>query len=729
MLILLMAFPVQVLSQSPISVQKLSGPVNFDGMPDEEAWQFIDPLPMTTYYPESGREPSERSDIRIGYDNEYLYVGARLYDSEPDRIQATTYQRNFQGLSSDFFGIVLDTFNNNETGVAFFVSPTGARSDFRISNDAQGGDAFNWDWDTFWDVETIRNEQGWFVEMRIPLSSLRFQERNGEVRMGMTVMRWIARKNESNIFPSFPNHWGFQGHYKPSQTHPVVFENLEFSRPLHITPYILGGFGQGHQLSENATDYIRQDDSTREIGLDVRYGLTGNLTLDLTLNTDFAQVEADDEQINLSRFSLFFPEKRKFFQERSELFDFSMGGPNRLFYSRRIGIHQGEQVRILGGARLTGSIGDWDLGFLNMQTARQQGIPSENFGTLRLKRRIINPNSFVGAIFTNRINEDGAYNYAHGLDGTFHLFGDDYLTLNYGHSFETEGNQSITNLDATRFRFDWQTRRITGFGYNIGFSRNGPDFNPGMGFLPRLNYTRYGGNINYGWFSDEISRFQNHQIQFGGNVFFQNLEGYLETISIGPHWGTNWKTGSRLEIEASYNFEDIRQPFSLFEDIAVPSGRYRFMNAGVSFNTPESDLYSGQAAVEGGQFFDGYRLSGSLSSVLTFSRHLNLQPYYEVNRISFPDRDEAFTTHITRVRIEYYLNTEFSASSFVQFSNDANMVISNIRLRYNPREGNDLYIVYNENLNTGRFDHLPVRPRSQNRALMVKFTYTINTSH
>lgn len=181
-----MAFPVQVFSQSPISVQKLPGPVNFDGMPDEEAWQMIDPLPMTTYFPEDGREPSERSDIRIGYDSEYLYVGASLYDSEPDRIQATTYQRNFQSLSSDFFGIVLDTFNNNETGVAFFVSPTGARSDFRISNDAQGGGAFNWDWDTFWDVETVRNEQGWFVEMRIPLSSLRFQERNGEVRMGMT---------------------------------------------------------------------------------------------------------------------------------------------------------------------------------------------------------------------------------------------------------------------------------------------------------------------------------------------------------------------------------------------------------------------------------------------------------------------------------------------------------------------------------------------------------------
>jgi len=726
---LLMIYPVLLYSQSALTIPRLTESIIFDGMPDEEVWQTIEPLPMTTYYPDDGREPSERSDIRIGYDSEYLYIGARLYDSEPERIQSTTYQRNFENLTSDFFGIVLDTFNSNVNAVAFFVAPTGARSDYRISNDAQGGDAFNYDWDTFWDVETVVNQDGWFVEMRIPLSSLRFQESNGEVRMGLTVMRWIARKNESSIFPAFPNQWGFNGHFKPSQTHPVIFENLEFSRAMHITPYVLGGFGQNHRLGIGAENYVRHDDFTNEIGLDVRYGFSRNLNLDVTINTDFAQVEADDEQINLTRFSLFFPEKRKFFQERSELFDFSMGGPNRMFYSRRIGLHQGEQVRILGGARLTGSIGEWDMGFLNMQTARQQQIPSENFGTLRLRRRVINPNSYIGAIFTSRINEEGDYNYGQGLDATIHLFGDDYLTLNYGHSFETGGNNSLSNMDATRLRFDWQTRRITGFGYNIGFSRNGPEFNPGLGFTPRQNYTRYGGNVNYGWFSDVASRFQNHQIEFGGNVFFQNVDGYLESVNIGPQWVTNWKSGSRLEIGTSYNFEDIRRSFPLFGDVSVPAGRYRFVHAGIGFNTPEADIYNAGISLEGGQFFDGYRLSAAVESMINFSRHFNLQPFYEVNHITFPDRNEAFTTHIGRMRVEYFLNREFSASSFVQYSNDARMIISNLRLRYNPREGNDLYIVFNENLNTSRFDYTPVRPISQNRAIMIKYTYTLSTSH
>ncbi|MEX0771457.1 MAG: DUF5916 domain-containing protein [Balneolaceae bacterium] len=704
----------------------MTGPVTFDGMPDEEAWQAIDPLPLTTYIPEAGRDPSEHSEIRIGYSVDYLYVGAHLYDSNPSAIQATTYERNFNTLTSDSFGLILDTYNNNETGVAFFAAPTGARSEFRISNDAVGTSPFNWDWDTFWDLETIRNEDGWFLEMRIPLSSLRFQKQNEQVQMGMTVMRWIARKNESNIFPAIPNNWGFLGHFKPSQTHPVLFEELESKSPLQITPYLLGGLHQNHQLNTRKTEYNRQDDFTREAGLDVKYGLGGNLTLDLTLNTDFAQVEADNEQVNLTRFSLFFPEKRKFFQERSELFDFSMGGPNRLFYSRRIGIQEGEKVRILGGVRLTGSIDKWDLGFLNMQTARGEGILSENFGTLRLKRRVFNPNSFIGTIFTTRINEEGEYNYAHGLDATLHLFGDDYLVLNYGQNFETGAENKLASFDATRLRFEWQTRRITGFGYSIGFSRNGPTFNPGLGFIVREEYTRYGSNINYGWFSDENSKFQNHQIEFGGNIFFRNTGGYLETVDIGPSWVTNWKSGSRLEVSSSYNFEDLSEPFILFDKLSVSDGQYHFVDVEASFNTPQADIYNALVSVNAGQFFDGYRLSGDFSSVLTFSRHFNLQPYYEINRVSFPDRNESFTAHIWRIRAEFYLNTKLSVMTFIQYSNAADLAISNFRIRYNPREGNDLYIVYNENLNTNRFDHFPVQPFSQARAIMVKYTYTFN---
>lgn len=726
-LFLLTISPTLIFSQSSFTIPYIPASTEYDGIPGEEIWQLAEPFSLFTYYPEHGLQPTERSDVRILYDDDYLYVRAHLYDSNPSGIQSTSFQRNFQDLSSDQFGIILDTFNNNETAVAFFTNPGGARSDFIISNDAEGGSPFNYDWDTFWDVDTIQNEEGWFVNMRIPLSSLRFQEQQGQVQMGLTVMRWIARKNESNVFPAIPNNWGFNGQYKPSQTYTIVFDRLEYRRPLQIAPYLLGGFSQEHQLMDlpdQNNSYTREGQLTREAGLDIKYGLSSNLTLDLTINTDFAQVEADDQQVNLTRFALFLPEKRKFFQERSDLFDVNMGGQNRLFYSRRIGIRDGQQIRIIGGARMTGSIGRWDIGIINMQTARHQNIPSENFGALRLRRNVFNPNSNVGTLIATRISEDGTYNYSYGFDGILHLFGDDYLSFQYGQTVDSELDNPFVSLDATRTRIDWETRRIYGFGYNVGFSRNGVIFNPGVGFAGRRNYTRFGMDLNYGWHGSESSAFQNHQLAFGGNLFLVDNTGELESINIGPQWESNWRSGSSLSAELSYNYEDLMESFFIVGKVPVPAGRYEFVDLELIFNTPEGSLYNAESTIITGQFFDGYRFSGSLSTRLSLSRHFNLQPYYEFNRIEFPDRNQSLSTHIGRLRLEYYLNTKFSIRSFIQYSNESDLIISNIRLRYNPREGNDFYVLLNENINSNRFAYTPVQPLSQSRALLIKYTYT-----
>jgi len=696
-------------------------------MPDDEAWQLAEPFPLYTYYPEDTRPPSEYSDIRILYNDNYLYIGARLYDSDPSGIQSTSFQRNFEDLSSDKFGIILDTFNSQESAMAFFTNPGGARSDFHITNDAEGGSPFNYDWNTFWDVVTVQNEDGWFVEMRIPLSSLRFQEREGQVTMGVTLMRWIARKNESNVFPAIPNNWGFNGQYKPSQTQTIIFDRLVYTRPLHITPYILGGFTQEHLLqSSNGEElsYLRDDQMKYDAGVDVKYGMSSNLTLDLTVNTDFAQVEADDQQVNLTRFALFLPEKRQFFQERSDLFDVNMGGSNRLFYSRRIGLREGQQIRILGGARLTGSVGSWDVGLLNMQTAREGSIPSENFGAFRLRRNVLNPNSFVGSMFSSRISADGTNNYSFGVDGTLHLFGDDYLSFQYGQVVDSELEYPVFAWDTSRMRIDWQTRRIIGWGYGFGISRNGVLFIPGAGFAGRLNYTRFGPELNYGWRGSETSRFQNHQVAVGGNIFLVDNSGDLESINMGPEWTVNWKSGSRLSVELTYNYENLVQTFWITGEVPIPADQYRFVDLELNFNTPEGGLYSAEAEVVAGQFFDGYRFTASISSRLSFSRHFNLQPLYEINRIEFPDRNHAFTTHIGRVRAEYFLNNQFSIRSFIQYSNASELILSNIRLRFNPREGNDFYILFNENLNTNRLAYSPVRPVSQYRAILMKYNYT-----
>lgn len=723
-------WPCMVSAQSPskLAIAQIEDAVELDGIPDEAAWKQIAPLPMTMYFPDSGEEPTEKSDIRIGYTGEYLYVGARLYDSTPSKIQSTALERDSGSPSDDFFGVIIDTFNDNENALAFFVTPDGARTDLTVFNDSQGEQPFNSSWSTFWDAETVINQDGWFVEMRIPFSSLRYESTEGEAVMGLITHRWIARKSESSIYPAIPNEWGWFGQWKPSQAQKISFANLENKRPLYITPYLLGGFGQQHKLNNTGTAWLRDDQLTYDAGLDVKYGLTSNLTLDLTVNTDFAQVEADNQQVNLTRFSLFFPEKRKFFQERASLFNFSFGGPNRLFYSRRIGINNGREVRLLGGARLVGRIGGWDLGLIEMQTARQgRGIPSENFGVLRMRRRIFNRYSYIGTMFTSRIGHDGSYNYAYGIDGNIRVHEDNYLTAIFAQTFEDGKDNEFSSLDASRIHIGLETRSIEGLGYNLSFSRSGPEYNPGIGFEVRDNYSRFGNSLSYGWFTNnDASPFINHQLSLEGSLFFSNSDGRTESAEIGPRWDASWKSGGSLNAGPSLFYENLIEPFEIFENVIVPAGDYHFYGFEGLYSTGDADLFTGRINVQGGQFFDGYRITGGMNISWSLSRKFKLEPYYELNRVVFPARNDLFTAHVGRLRIKYYFSKALSVSTFAQVSNASNVFISNFRLRYNPKEGNDLYIVYNEGLNTNRYSYSPVRPLSNSRIILIKYTYTFN---
>jgi len=712
-------------SRPLLSIPKINREIELDGMPDEAAWQEIEPIPMIMYLPESGDKPTEHSDIRIAYTENYLYVGARLYDSEPDKIQSTALDRDSGSPTDDWLGIVIDSFNDNENALAFFITPGGARTDLTIYNDAQGEFPINISWDTFWTAPVVRNGKGWFTEMRIPFSSLRYQSNGGDVAMGLIVHRWIARKAESSIYPAIPNEWGWWGQWKPSQSRQIRFQELENKRPLYIAPYLLGGFSQHHELNEEETARPRDDDLTYDAGLDLKYGLTSNLTLDLTINTDFAQVEADNQQVNLTRFSLFFPEKRKFFQERSSLFDVNFGGPNRLFYSRRIGINDEEEVRILGGARLVGRIGGWDVGLIEMQTAKESAdIPAENFGVLRLRRRVFNRFSYIGTMFTSRVGSDGSYNYAYGLDGLIRVFDDDYLTAALAQTLENGNSNRVFSLDATRALLEWETRRLEGFGYSLSFSRSGPDYNPGVGFELREDYTRFGDALRYGWFAGDDSPFISHQISLEGSIFFRNSDWSTESAEFGPKWEAEWENSSYITAGPVFYYENLDEPFDLFDTVTIPSGSYRYLGFEGIYNTPSSALLSTTISLRAGRFYDGYRFSNSYQVNWSLSSKFKLSPYYELNRISFPERNEDFTAHVGRVRLQYFFSNKLSVSTFAQYSNASEAMISNFRLRYNPREGNDLYIVYNEALNTDRFGHTPVQPLSNSRTFLVKYTYT-----
>jgi hypothetical protein len=493
---------VTTLAQDTWMLPRLSGPVAVDGRVDEASWEAIDPLPLTKYEPDYLGELTEKTEIRVGYDDYYVYVSGRLFDSDPGGIRANSLYRD-RYAGDDTFAIILDTFNDNDNSLWFFVTPLGVRFDMAVSDDAESGfgRSVTQSWNTFWDAATHRDDRGWFAEMRIPYSSLGFQDKDGQVTMGLITYRYIARKNERHIFPSVSPEWSM-AFAKPSLAQDVVLSGVRSHRPVYLSPYGVAGVSRNNILNDSETAYVQDQGFIPDAGLDVKYNVTSNAALDLTVNTDFAQVEADDQQVNLSRFSLFFPEKRQFFQQRAGIFDYRTGRADRLFHSRQIGLYEGETIRILGGARLVGRIGDWDVGLIDMQTQRSDSLPAENFAVVRLRRRVLNEYSNTGLMVTSRLGDDGSYNVAVGTDGQFRLTGDEYFSFKFAGTSDREINNSGGGglVESSLIDLSWERRRDEGLHYSATLARTGRDYEPGMGFETREDYSRVFARMGYGVF-------------------------------------------------------------------------------------------------------------------------------------------------------------------------------------------------------------------------------------
>jgi len=723
-----------VSAQEKIIIPKTDGELVFDGIPDETFWDEVDPFPVVMFQPIHGNEPTEKTEIRLCYNDQYLLLSGRMYDKNPSEIQENTKKRDEFGGNSDGFGIIIDNFNDNENAIAFSTTPSGLRADMTIFNDAVGRREhmpFNQSWNTFWDVETVVNHEGWFAEIRIPISSIRFQDNGDSTIMGITVWRWIPHKNETIIFPAIHPKYGDFAMMKPSQTQKVFFEDIESKKPLYIAPYALAGYTMNNDLNDEETKYIKESEPSIEAGLDIKYGLTGNLTLDFTLNTDFAQVEADDQQVNLTRFTLFFPEKRLFFQERSSTFSFSFGGSNDLFYSRRIGLFENEDeellpVRIYGGLRVYGRAGKWDLGFLDMQTAPFDTVPSENFGVLRLRRQVINPYSYIGGMYTSRLGMNGAYNIAYGLDGIFRLFGDDYLDVKWAQSFETDSANTIASMKPSRVRLSWQRRSQKGIGYDAAFSWSGEEFNPGMGFEMRDDYYVYRIQLQYGWLPDEHSKLYSHNVNVSVMNFYRVEDGTLESARYGSGWNFTTKSMMQGHLSLSYNLEDVDEEFEFSEEANIPVGKYEYFSAMGFLMTPMSRSLYTLGQFDLGQFYDGTRISFTLTPTWNINSSLALSGMYQINRLNFKKRNQDYLGHIGQLKLLYMFSTKLSVSAFIQYNSEVEAIISNFRLRYNPREGNDFFIVYNEGTNTLLDQEDPVKPRTGSRTILLKYTYTFS---
>ena len=724
---------MQAISQEKVKIKRLYTAIEFDGVPGEEAWLSLDNFPLTMHKPNFGNQPSEESDVRIGYDDEFLWVGASLYMKDASKIYAATKKRDEMLFDFDAFGIVLDSYNDNETALAFYTAPTGLRTDYTIANDAAGGmgpggpGGMNKSWDTFWDVKTTSDDQGWYVEMRIPFSSLKFKPENDVATMGLIITRNISANNETDSYPPIDPKYGFTATMKPSQARKISIEGARPSRPVYISPYAIAGYSQEYEPNEDETDYTKEDYPEYNMGLDVKYNINSNLTLDLTANTDFAQVEADDQQVNLTRYSLFFPEKRKFFQERSSLFDFSLGGrADNLFYSRNIGLVDGQQIRIYGGARLTGKVGNWDLGVLDMQTAAHEEIAGENFGVIRGRRQVINPHSYVGGIFTSRIGMDGKQNFSYGLDGIFRLFGDDYLNVKWAQSYDTDIDSKLSSLDPSFILLNWERRSEEGFAYDLNYSYAGTKFNPGIGFIMRPGV--HGGMVRmlYGWIPGEEAKLFNYNVNVRFNRYMRIEDGLLESMELSPGFEINTKKNIHAEISTETAWEGVQYDFHLSDSILIEAGDYTFTALELRFGTSEAKRISLRGDANLGQFYDGNRYGFRTQFNLNFSSSFILSPGYEFNHLTFPDREsnDMMNIHAVNLRGQIMFSTKFSANFLAQYVNTEDDFIGNFRLRYNPREGNDFYLVYNDNRCFIDRREIEGHPPYHGRTIMLKYTHT-----
>ncbi|MEO5894276.1 MAG: carbohydrate binding family 9 domain-containing protein [Vicinamibacterales bacterium] len=687
--------------EAPLELTRLSGPIVLDGKLDEPAWEQVPSLPLTMYTPVFRGQPTQRTEIRVAYDSDNLYVGGRFYDTDPSGIRVNSLYRD-RWNGDDALAIYVDAFNDNQNAKWFGTTPAGMRFDLLVSDD---GATLNDNWDTFWASATSVTSEGWFAEVRIPFSSLGFEAgSDGRAVMGLTVTRLVSRLDERVTFPEIDPKFPFR---KPSV-------------------YVLGG-GSRDYRAECSGALVRERDAARDIGVDVRYPLSAKLTLDLTANTDFAQVEADGQQIALDRFPLFFPERRRFFQEGSSIFDFVGSGGARLFHSRRIGLSDdGMPVTILGGARLVGKVSNWDIGALEMQTGEYGTTPGENFGVLRLRRPLLNAWSSGGVLVTSYYG-GRRHNLALGADTSVRVRCDEYLGLKWSATIDSHDPDGLSLTERSLFDAKWERRTQRGLSYTGHVTRSGAHYLPELGFMPRTNVTTANVVGNWYFFTDRHKYFK--RVYPGALAFdtFRNADRALESgqYAVWVQWDT--KAGGGGWIEPKVFQENVLVPFRIGNTVTIPAGSYDFADLQVVNTMPSGKRLRTDIDLRAGTYFDGRRTQLVLAPTWNINRHFEVGGDYQLNLLRFSSRGQAENIHLLRLRLRTALDARASGNAFMQYNSTTDRVDFNVRLRYAVAEGTDLWIVYNEGLDTDRAlgQQERLTPLSVSRALVVKYSHTL----
>ena len=697
--------PRPVMQSSALSVAPvLDGEVLADS-----AWQGVSPATgFWQVQPTEGAAATQRTEVYIGFLDEALYIGVVAYDDNPDGIIVTDGRRDRDLNESDSFRVIIDGMLDRQNGFIFGTNPVGMEYDAQVIKEASNGAfGFNINWNASWSVKAKISEIGWSAEMRIPFKSLRYGKGENQT-WGINFQRNIRRNNEVVYWAPLSRQYNLN---RVSEAGSVEGITPSLTKNLKITPYGLFRAGRGGELDGTETD--------TEFGVDVKYSITPSLTLDLTYNTDFAQVEADEQQVNLDRFNLYFPEKRPFFLENAGQFTVGNSGEAQLFFTRRIGIAEdGDVIPINGGARVSGKVGEHtNVGFLYMSSEAVEDIAPENAFTVARINQEIGERSSLGAIFVER-NGDGSYNLpesadknrTYGIDGRLAL--GEYTQINAWLS-----KTDTPGLDGDDFAYSIKANYDSAeWSHGIEYTEVQANFNPEVGFLSRADYHKFSINSLMRirpqdmWGLLEIRPHYSYRRYWDFNDFVET--GFLH---MDVHW--EWKNG--YEFHSGYNvFRDgIKERFDIIDDVWVEPGSYYGTEVGLYFTTDESQDLSFGMHTTFGDKFGGDRFLASPHVNYRIGDKFSTSLSVNYNHYDLPVEGGKFSVTLSRLRLSYSFTPKVLLQLLMQYNDDSETLSTNLRFSWLRTANTGLYLVYNE------FDERGVGALPTGREIILKYSY------
>ncbi|MCH2447052.1 MAG: carbohydrate binding family 9 domain-containing protein [Candidatus Marinimicrobia bacterium] len=701
------------------AVKAQSDPVIDGDVLNDPAWEGLAVVQtFTQKAPDEGEPSSENTIVKVMYSDEFFYLSVVCYDTESDGIIISDTRRDATLNNMDSFVFLLDTFKDYQTAYVFGTNAAGIEYDAQITGGGEEGSmtrrfsigtggGYNVNWDAVWQVKTEIGDYGWSAEFAIPFKTLRYKIEKDQA-WGINFQRVVARKQEEAYWAPIPRQFTMN---RLVSAGTLTGMNVPTPRNLKIMPYALGQYNK-HEGEESST--VNDGD----FGMDAKLGVSSSLTLDLTYNTDFAQVEADEQQINLDRFSLFFPEKRSFFLENAGLFSVGEGGtfygPDiEMFFSRRIGIGEGgTQVPILGGGRLTGTLSGMKVGALSMRTDAVEDVSDGNhYSVMRLKKELPN-RTYFGGMFTdlNHLGEGGYANRGYAVDGQLGI-GELSQIVAFAGITDTPGLER-DKAYAYRLQVSRNTKQVSSV---LSYSEVGSDFNPEMGYLKRQNYRKWNGRI--------FTRFRPEDmfglLEFRPHV---NYDGYWKLNGFHEsgrwHIDTHWEFRSGFEIHTGTNLtkEGVLEPFEIASDVFVPAGTYDHKEVQIMIMTNDAKQLSFSSRNTIGGFFGGERINVTPTLKFRYSDMFTSQFSVNYNNVSLPGGD--FVTNLIKARLTYAFSPKIYIQSLLQYNSQADEWSMNWRFIWQQSAATGLYLVYNE---TQDYDGIPIQ--SQTRSIVVKYSY------